>query len=364
MRNKNTTKIIMGLILMMFCASFFYFQFAPTSKAAKNQELHDYWANQNNVVIAGYGYYYVYANLFPYDSIYGLIETSGTSDAINFFICDSTNFDLYDNGFTASVQHLRTDVHIAYVEYTIPYSDTWYFVFENDGLFSVTLDFFLDLNGNDSPWYDPSLWDLAANYESLEPGYLHWYSLGDLGKGDIITGEYATMFTSDGIDMYILDEVNKDRYLAALSIETLYHVDGYYHTTFGPVKIPEKGEYFILFTARDETDTVTFSFGVDIEEGFPIIPVIIGASVGMVALAIIVPVSVVASRKKKARLQDPMTSPSTTTSTTTTTYGQQQPSGDTQAPVSEVLGKKFCDNCGFKLPLGVVFCPACGKSLK
>ncbi|MHA1452852.1 MAG: zinc ribbon domain-containing protein [Promethearchaeota archaeon] len=366
MRIKSIRKITTGLILFTLCAGIFYSQMIMPSEAADTQEFHDYELNQNNLVISGLDWYYAYGDLLLGDEITGLIQTSDSDEDINFYIMDEDEYADYAGGFTFYGYHFRYNYHVLYVDFTIPYSDTWYFVIENDGLFSVTLDMYLDTNGDHSPYYSSTQWDQVENYETLEPAYLNYYLIGDgdLGKGDVITCSYATMFSSDGVDVYVLNEMNKDRYLAHTTYEYVYHRDGYYESSF-EVEIPEKGSYFIIFTSRDEADTITYGFGLNVKKAFPLVAVLVGGGVGVVALAVTIPLSVSASKKKKARLagQVPGVQPTSAPPAQPSVGGGQQPAG-TQTPPDQGLSKSFCDKCGMKLQPGAVFCPACGKSLK
>ena len=121
----------------------------------------------------------------------------------------------------------------------------------------------------------------------------------------------------------------------------------------------------MVFSAEYEDDTITVSFGINITKGFPLIPVLIGVGAGVVALAVIIPVAIVASKKKKTRMQGqvPGTQPSYGTPPPPDAGNQQPPSGG-QSPPGQGSGKNFCNVCGMKLLPGVVFCPGCGKPIK
>ena len=74
--NKIKKKIAIELILVSICSGIFYFQMIVPSKAADTQGFHDYEFNQNNVVISGLDWYYVYGSLSSGDEITGLKQTS------------------------------------------------------------------------------------------------------------------------------------------------------------------------------------------------------------------------------------------------------------------------------------------------
>lgn len=83
----------------------------------------DVWIN------AG-GYYYFYAYRSEDTALYGSFDVL-TSSGIDFFLCDDDNFDLWTSGHTASVYVRHPSTGGADWEFIVPYSDTWYKMYDN-----------------------------------------------------------------------------------------------------------------------------------------------------------------------------------------------------------------------------------------
>ena len=124
----------------------------------------DYHSN-HNLEIPGPSHTYVYWNLGYGDGIYGNFEV--VDETISFFICDQANYDLWDSGQTASVYHLQEVVTSYSFHFIVPYSDTWYFVFQNKEFLitkTVNFDLYKDLT---PPSIDMSI-DAGATYSGIK----------------------------------------------------------------------------------------------------------------------------------------------------------------------------------------------------
>lgn len=77
----------------------------------------------------------------------GHFSTFFTTDGVDFFICDDSNFDDYTSGYSATVFSHKTDWHQASVDtFTVPTSGTWHFVWENEDIDAITVSYGIELD--------------------------------------------------------------------------------------------------------------------------------------------------------------------------------------------------------------------------
>ena len=100
MRKNQKTFLLISGILIVFLAIF-----ASSIQSSQAQAPHSYWAMQNDLYIDGLDYYSGYGDLDAGDHIYGYIETASQYDAVDFFICNVENYNLWKDGYTASYKH-------------------------------------------------------------------------------------------------------------------------------------------------------------------------------------------------------------------------------------------------------------------
>ena len=69
------------------------------------------------------------------DVISGYLETDDDTMGLDFFICDASNYDDFDNnGYTATEYSTETEMHLATIDtFTVPATGIWYLVFYNNG---------------------------------------------------------------------------------------------------------------------------------------------------------------------------------------------------------------------------------------
>ena len=106
-----------------------------------------------DVWIDGWGaHHWWWTGLDTSDTIYVDVQvTSG--GAIDFFICDEANWDIWDSGGTADVYSLLENRGSVSVTFNVPDSGTWHVVFSNDDLFTQKhIEGYIGL----SPLYVPS----------------------------------------------------------------------------------------------------------------------------------------------------------------------------------------------------------------
>jgi len=87
-------------------------------------------------------WYYVWDDFDAGTVISGHFSTYFTSDGVDFFICDESNYNTWDSGSIPTTRYgLKTNYHQANIDsFTIPTSGTWYLVFSNvDKVDTVTL---------------------------------------------------------------------------------------------------------------------------------------------------------------------------------------------------------------------------------
>ena len=150
---------------------------------------------------------YLDLSLTSGDEISGYFETHEDTQGLDFFIADEDDFTSWSGGSHSSFSESAENMHTYYWSLTIPYTDTWYLVFFNDDSETVTFDAGVDLNGDNTPYYD------SSSYDYTEYGYVlendEWvYLSGNLAAGTEISGHFSTFFTTDGVDFFICDETN------------------------------------------------------------------------------------------------------------------------------------------------------------
>jgi len=98
-----------------------------------------------DIWIDPYGWFHIYYNnLTTINTIYVEIEvTSGPG--IDFFICDQTNWDIWDSGGTASVYRLNENVGSVSTSFSVPSTDTWYVVFDSDSYQNIHVEGYVGL---------------------------------------------------------------------------------------------------------------------------------------------------------------------------------------------------------------------------
>ena len=220
---------------------------------------------QTNQVLDAGEYWYVYDSYTSGDTISGYFETHADTQGIKFFICDQANWDIWDGGGEATVYNLETNMHTLGFSFSVLSTDTWYVVFSNDaGSTTVTVDMGIDVNGDNTPRYSSSSYTTVRYAEVLEND--EWYYVSySLDAGDEISGHYSTFFTTDGIDFFIFDEANYNLWSTGSSATSYSSEDDMHQTPFGTFTVPTDGTWYCVFSAVDQSDTVTLSFGIDVD---------------------------------------------------------------------------------------------------
>ncbi|MHA1576864.1 MAG: hypothetical protein ACTSU3_05840, partial [Candidatus Thorarchaeota archaeon] len=138
--------------------------------SAKPVEALPFDYEETDVWIASGDYHHLFESRDEDDVVSGYLETDDTSMLLYFFICDDTNFYLWDEGSPASGYEIGDDVHTHYFEFTIPYDDVWHIVYSNvAGSSGVYVDIAIDTEGDDNtPRYSSSSYYTTGYGEILE----------------------------------------------------------------------------------------------------------------------------------------------------------------------------------------------------
>ena len=245
----------------LFCALFIVAVIAqpqPVQALDFNEEF------TNQAIPAG-NWYKIWDDFVTGDTVSGYFETHATNQGLDFFICDQTNLDLWEGGYSADVYNLEQDMHTLGYSFTIPTSDTWYCVYSNyDGSSSVTADIGWDKNGDNVPYYDPADYDLTGYGEVLEPNEFY-HITNTYYAGTEIDGWYETFFPTDGVDFFICDDANYNLWFQGYSATVYSHSVDMHVENIAAFVIPTTGVWHIVFQAKDEADTVTLSFGLTVD---------------------------------------------------------------------------------------------------
>ena len=248
-------------------------------------------SDDTNVALAPGQWWDVSSALVTGDTLSGYFETHSDTQGLKFFICDQANYDIYELGGSASVYNLETNMHWLEFSFTIPNDDTWHAVFSNDeGSTTVTADIGVDVNADNTPYYSTTTYEHTVYRQVLEDD--EWYYVWDtLDAGTVISGHFSTWFATDGVDYFICDEENYNIWDSGGTADVFDLKEDFHQANIGPFTVPSAGVWYIVFSAIGEEDTVTLSFGIEIDTSgayttVGIDPLII-AGIGIAAVAII-----------------------------------------------------------------------------
>ncbi len=345
-------------LTLLFCV----FLFAAVAYQMQPVEALPFDGEYTNQDIAAGNWYKVWNTMTTGDEISGYFETHSDTQGLEFFICDSANLLLWEGGFSATVYELETDMHTLGFSFTVPHSDTWTCVFSNyEGSTTVTVDIGVDINGDNIPYYAPSSYTDTGYGIVLEDD--EYYVVYDsFGAGTDIDGHFSTFFSTDGLDFFICDEDNFDQWELGYSA-TGYSIETDMHTaTIDTFTVPITGVWYCVFVADAEVDTVTFSFGIDIDtsgaaitEELQMSPLMLGI-IGVVFLIIII--GCVVSRRRKGDTGQPSTFDHYTAP-------PSSPASSGTIREREVTTRVLvvCPYCGAKNEQGILSCHNCDAEL-
>ena len=90
----------------------------------------DYTYTRYGLVLEDEEYYFLSYTFSAGTVVGGHFSTYFSTDGLDFFICDESNFDDWEDGFSSTGYSIETDMHTSTIDdYTIPTTGTWYFVF-------------------------------------------------------------------------------------------------------------------------------------------------------------------------------------------------------------------------------------------
>ncbi|MBD3407958.1 MAG: hypothetical protein GF411_17695 [Candidatus Lokiarchaeota archaeon] len=238
-----------------------------SSSTTQNVAAADWTEEYTNVSLNAGEWYDVSGSLSVGTDISGFFETHSATQGVDFFIADDYNMGEWEAGRSASVYELNEDMHTLGISFSIPSSDTWHIVFSNaDGSSSVSLDIGIDIDDDNSPFYSTSNWDYTENGETLETDEWAYISF-NLDAGDEIEGHFSTWFSTDGINFFICDSSNYNSWTTGGSASGYAIKDDFHQASIGPFEIPTSGTWYCVFSALEQSDTVTISYGIDITLG-------------------------------------------------------------------------------------------------
>jgi len=307
---------------------------------------------------------YVYDNfvLTAGQELNGYFETSVDTDGIDFFICDSVNFTVWDLGGSATGYEIATNMHTNYFSFTAPYSGDWYAIFDNTGgSTAVTIDAAIDLDSDNTPSY--SSYDYTGYGDVLEDNEYEYVAL-TLGAGAIIDGNFATFFSTDGIDFFICNQADFNDWESGYSITQFNHKTDMHVASIDSYTTPAYDTYYCVFFAQSEIDTVTFSYGIDVNTS-GVTSIDTGGlgsgitAVGLIAAVLILGILCCVCRSKK---KEPEYAPPTVD------HYRAPPSTPTESTVieREIVRDRvlvICPYCGAKNEQGVLTCHNCKADL-
>lgn len=236
------------------------------------------------------------------DEVSGYFETSDEGQGLDFFIANSTGYSSWSTGGSADVYEQGNNMHGYYWSLAVPYTDTWYLVFYNDDTETITFDAGVDINDDNTPYYAASSYDYTVYGEILENDEYLTLS-GNMDAGTVVSGHFSTFFSTDGVDFFICDEDNFDIWYDGGTADVYGLRENYHQSSIASFTIPTSGVWYLVWSAIGQDDTVTVSYGVDVDTSgaTPIGPLddtTVLIIVGAAAVVILIVVCVVCSRKK------------------------------------------------------------------
>lgn len=296
------------------------------------------------------------------DVISGYFETDDNTMGLDFFICDAANFTQWVSTGTGTGFEYNTNMHTLGFEWTVTYDDTWYIVLSNvGGSQNVWVDYAIDINGDNTPFYETSTYDYTGYGEVVEVDEHSYVSL-NLLEGAVIDGHFSTFFATDGLDFFICDASNYNDWnsgytATGYSTETEMHL-----ATIDSFTVPSAGLWYLVFYNNGQTDTITYSYGIQIDNTNAVTGNLVSGLniVGLVAglLILLILCCVCRSRQKHQRL--PPTQP---------TYDHYVAPPTTHAgPIREreIVRDRvlvICPYCGTKNEQGITTCSNCDAAL-
>lgn len=208
---------------------------------------------------------YLDLSLSSGDVVSGYFETHDDGMGLDFFICTEAQYLIWDGGGTASVYESVENMHINTWSLTVPSTDTWYLVFYNDDSETITFDAGVDINGDNTPYYQPSSYDYTQFGRVLEPDEW-WYLSGNLAAGTEISGHFSTFFTTDGVDFFICNEENYEIWDSDGSATVYGLRENYHQSAIAAFTVPTSGVWYLVWSALDQADTISLSYGVTIDD--------------------------------------------------------------------------------------------------
>ncbi|MBE0526629.1 MAG: hypothetical protein IH631_06775 [Candidatus Thorarchaeota archaeon] len=295
------------------------------------------------------------------DVISGYFETDDNTMGLDFFICDAANFTQWVSNGTGTGYEINTDMHTLGFEWTVTYDDTWYIVLSNvGGSSNVWVDYAIDINGDNTPFYDTSTYDYTGYGDFLETDDYTYLSLS-LVEGAVIDGHFSTFFATDELDFFICDASNYDDFDNNGYTATEYSTETEMHlATIDTFTVPSTGIWYLVFYNNGQTDTITYSYGIEIDNSNTVTGIGLGALniVGLIAGLLILLILCCVCRSKKKAPGLPPTHP---------TYDHYvAPPSTTTIREREIVRDRvlvICPYCGSKNEQGITTCANCDAEL-
>jgi hypothetical protein len=184
-------------------------------------------------------------------------------------------------------------MHTLGFSFTAPYAGTWFCVFSNDeGLQGVTVDVGIDINGDNTPSYSTPPYEVTEYSQVLEGDEYH-YTSAIYNTGTEISGHFSTFFPTDGVDFFICDESNFALWDSGQTADVYSYENDMHQASIDAFTVPTSGRWYFVFSAIGQSDTVTLSYGIDVDDSNAIADSPGIAAIGGAAVAIVILIAVV-----------------------------------------------------------------------
>lgn len=201
------------------------------------------------------------------DKIIMWVQTDDPSKYIDLYIMSNSAFlkFMFDESFIPTKS--ATFINEGTLELdALPAS--WVCVWSNKGRSSpVTLDYFIDVGGDDIPSYSGYTW--VENGKSVASGASYAYH-ASYGTDDLLSGAFKTYVSSDKLDFFICDSTDYSTWSSGGTPVTIYesHSDTS-STSWGPFQPPYSDDWYFVYSAKDSSEPVAFSAYVNREQWYP-----------------------------------------------------------------------------------------------
>ncbi len=268
MKNRKISQGFTWVLLILLSIIIFSIASSQAKGCPESIEAYNYSGSQT--IIAG-GYFsktVTTSGTFPnLEKIIMWVQTDNPSKYIDMYIMSTSAFLKFQLNQPFTATKSQTFVNDGTLELNAMPA-TWVCVWSNKGRSSsVTLDYFVDVGGDDVPSYSGYTW--VKNGQSVASGNFYAYH-GSYGTQDLLSGSFKTYVSSDKLDFFICDSTDYNTWSSGGTPTDVYenHSDTS-SASWGPFQPPFTDDWYFVYSAKDSSEPVTFSAYINREQWYP-----------------------------------------------------------------------------------------------